>query len=50
MLIDFEKAFDSLSWKFITKTLEIFNFGPKTIEWVKSLQLNSFSFIHLTKW
>ena len=43
MLIDFKKAFDSLSWKFITKTLEIFNFGPKTIEWVKSLQLNSFS-------
>ena len=27
-LIDFEKAFDSLSWNFIDKTLDFFNFGP----------------------
>lgn len=28
MLIDFEKAFDSISWNFIYKALEFFNFGP----------------------
>lgn len=27
LLIDFEKAFDSLSWSFIQKTLTYFNFG-----------------------
>ena len=25
--IDFEKAFDTVSWKFISKTLDYFNFG-----------------------
>ena len=28
MLIDFEKAFDSIAWKFIYQTLDFFNFGP----------------------
>ena len=28
LLIDFEKAFDSLSWSFIHKVLQFFNFGP----------------------
>jgi hypothetical protein len=27
LLIDFEKAFDSLSWSFVNKTLSLFNFG-----------------------
>ena len=31
LLIDFEKAFDSLSWSFINKTLETFRFGPSVI-------------------
>ena len=26
--VDFQQAFDSLSWKFIAKTLDYFNFGP----------------------
>ena len=43
ILIDFEKAFDSISWKFIQKTLQMLNFGNKTISWVKSLQTNSSS-------
>ena len=28
LLIDFEKAFDSISWTFIAKVFDLFNFGP----------------------
>ena len=31
MLIDFEKAFDSISWKFMYKTLEFLAFGKKFV-------------------
>ncbi len=27
LTVDFEKAFDSISWKFIDRTLEAFKFG-----------------------
>ena len=37
MLIDFEKAFDSVSWKFIKESLIFFNFGPILIKWVQVL-------------
>ena len=37
MCIDFEKAFDSISWKFLVKTLQTFNFGKKFIRWIKIL-------------
>ena len=37
MLIDFEKAFDSISWKFLYNILEYFGFGPEFICWVKLL-------------
>ena len=43
ILVDFEKAFDSISWDFISKILKLFNFSDHTIEVVKSLQKNSFS-------
>ena len=33
--IDFEKAFDSLEWEFIFKTLKYFNLGHDIIRWVK---------------
>ena len=41
ILINFEKAFDSISWSFILKCLEKFNFGEDTIKWVRSLQTHS---------
>ena len=41
ILVDFEKAFDAISWEYISKTLEIFNFGQKTISIIKSLQKDS---------
>ena len=35
--LDFEKAFDSMSWQFLFKTLEKFNFGPKFISFIKTI-------------
>ena len=35
MLIDFEKAFDSMSWKFIYNVLDFFGFNEKFINWIK---------------
>ena len=34
LLIDFEKAFDSLSWSFLREVLSYFNFGPSIIQWI----------------
>ena len=34
MSIDFEKAFDSLSWKFLKHSLNLFNFGPSFKNWI----------------
>jgi len=34
LLIDFEKAFDSLEWDFIAKALNVFNFGPNVKRWI----------------
>ena len=37
MLIDFEKAFDSISWNFLYKCFNFYNFGDNIIKWVKLL-------------
>ena len=34
LFIDFEKAFDSLEWDFVAKTLKVFNFGPNVKRWI----------------
>ena len=34
LLIDFEKAFDSLSWSFIRKALKFLNFGESLRSWI----------------
>ena len=41
LTIDFEKAYDSISFKFIKKCLHFFNFGNDLIKWVEVL-LNNF--------
>ena len=41
MLIDFEKAYDSISFKYIIKCLKFFNFNDDIIKWVGIL-LNNF--------
>ena len=35
--IDFEKAFDSVEWDFLFKTLKAVNFGENFIAWIKTL-------------
>ena len=47
LLVDYEKAFDSLSWGFISRTLSMYNFGPKIINWIETLRRNSKSCIIL---
>ena len=45
--IDFKKAFDSLSHKFLVKCLDYFNFGPHLKRWIKTF-INGFdvSIVH----
>ena len=35
MLVDFEKAFNSVSWKFLYKTLIFFGFDHKCTKWIQ---------------
>ena len=37
MVIDFQKAFDSISWNFIYNTLSFLGFGENYIKWIKLL-------------
>ena len=37
LLLDFEKAFDTVSWPFLYKTLDAFNFGDNFIRWIKTI-------------
>ena len=41
ILVDFEKAFDSISWDYISKILKLLNFSDQTIQVIKSLQKKS---------
>ena len=36
LLIDFEKAFDSVAWSFIEKSFKFYNFNDKIIHWIKT--------------
>lgn len=35
--LDFKKAFDTVDWKFLTRTIENLGFGKKWIDWIKGL-------------
>ena len=41
LLVDFEKAFDSVAWSFIEKALDIFNFKVSRKKMIKTLYNNS---------
>ena len=45
MLIDFEKAFNSISWKFLYKTLQVFGASEDYIQWVKLFNTNIKAYI-----
>ena len=45
ILVDFEKAFDTLDWQFIQKMFELCNFGEKILNWIKILQNGSKSIV-----
>ena len=36
-MADFTKAFDSLEWDFMHRSLEFFNFGPSFIQWIMTI-------------
>ena len=37
MTVDFKKAFDSVEWNFLFKTLQYFKFGPSFIKWIETI-------------
>ena len=41
ILLDFQKAFDSLEWSFIQNTLTLFNFGNEIKKWISTFYMNS---------
>ena len=41
LFIDFEKAFDSLEWAFLSKALDVFQFGNDFKNWVRILYSNN---------
>ena len=54
LLIDFEKAFDSVAWSFIHKVLDFFNFGEQFKRWISVFYKNTKSCVtvngHLSSW
>ena len=45
MLVDFEKAFDSILWKFIYKTLQFFGYSSNFIRWIQLFNTNIKSYV-----
>jgi len=41
LLVDFEKAFDSIEWMYTRKVLQKYNFGPDFIKWFNIVYKNS---------
>ena len=50
LFIDFEKAFDTLEWNFLEKTLRFYNFGDSLITWIRLLYTDISSSIQNNGW
>ena len=50
LFIDFEKAFDSIEWSFIEKTLKYYNFGNSFITWIKLFYTDIYSCVQNNGW
>ena len=50
LFLDFEKAFDTVEWSFLHKTLQHYNFGPSAIQWIKLFYHNTESCILNNGW
>ena len=47
LFLDFQKAFDSLEWNFMFKTLKKFGFGSSFIKWIQIIYTNTLSSIKI---
>ena len=45
LMLDFKKAFDSLEWNFLLRSLQYFNFGPSFIKWIETIYWKPEAFI-----
>ena len=50
LFIDFEKAFDSLEWSFIEKTLNYYNFGSSLVAWIRLFYTDISSCVQNNGW
>jgi len=50
LFLEFEKAFDTLEWSFIQKTLISFGFGPSIVQWFKTFYNKTESCIMNNGW
>jgi hypothetical protein len=41
LLVDFEKAFVFIEWKFLRKALDNFDFGPSICKWFETFYVDS---------
>ena len=47
LLVDFEKAFDLVSWSFINKVLDFYNLGSSYKKWINHFNKNINSCVHI---